>query len=393
MSNSNATEALVEGVGIVETKYLTFNRPGRELCLESGEKLHPFTLAYETYGKLNAHKTNTILVFHALSGDAHVAGKNSADDPKSGWWDFIVGPGRPFDTDKFFVVCANVIGGCKGSTGPSTINPLTGKAFGLDFPIITIKDMVKAHAQLMDYLGIEKVLCVVGGSMGGMQALQWAVDYPERAVCAIPIACAARLSAQGIAFNEVGRRAITSDPKWRGGTYTNGDGPDIGLALARMIGHITYLSEESLQQRFGRRLQVEKLGYSFQAEFQVESYLHHKGLAFTKRFDANTYLYITKAMDYFDLTGGHHGGSLVKALSGVKSRFLVISFTSDWLYPSAESRNIVKALQAVGAEVAYCDMDSPYGHDSFLLDIPGFADLIKGYLQGIWREVYGNGKP
>jgi len=303
----------------------------------------------------------------------------------------MVGPGRPFDTDKFYMVCANVIGGCKGSTGPSAINPASGKPFGLDFPIITIRDMVKGHAQLLDYLGIEKALCVVGGSMGGMQVLQWAVDYPERAVCAIPIACSARLSAQGIAFNEVGRRAITSDPKWNGGKYVNGDGPDVGLALARMIGHITYLSEESLQSKFGRRLKVEKLGYSFQTEFQVESYLHHQGLAFTKRFDANTYLYITKAMDYFDLTEAH-GGSLIKALSGVKSRFLVISFTSDWLYPSAESRHIVKALQAVGAEVAYCDMDSPFGHDSFLLDVPGFTDLIGGYLQDVWREVNGNGE-
>lgn len=376
-----------EGVGIVETKYVTFDKPGEELKLESGEVLFPLTIAYETYGTLNKEKTNTIFIFHALSGDAHVAGKHSEDDPKVGWWDSMVGRGRPFDTDKFFVVCANVIGGCKGSTGPSSINPATGEPYGLDFPIITIKDMVNAHARLLDYLGIEKVFCVVGGSMGGMQVLQWAVDYPDRAVCAIPIATTARLSAQGIAFNEVGRQAIMSDPKWNGGKYKNGNGPDTGLAIARMIGHITYLSEKSLQEKFGRRLQVEKRGYSFQTEFQIESYLHHKGQAFTRRFDANSYLYITKAMDYFDIAE-KTGGDLVKAFAPVKSRFLVVSFTSDWLYPSEESRAIVKALKTVGADVAYCDMDAPYGHDSFLLDVPAFKELIRGYLQGVWRETY-----
>jgi len=374
-------------VGIVETGYAHFEQPGLEI--ESGAVLKPLTIAYETYGELNSDHTNAVVVFHALSGDAHVAGIHSESDPKPGWWDFMVGPGRPFDTDRYCVVCANVIGGCKGSTGPSSINPDTNKPYGLDFPVITVRDMLRGHARILDHLGIEKPLCVVGGSLGGMKVLQWATDYPNRAECAIAIATTPRLTAQSIAFNEVGRRAIMTDPKWLGGNYAPGEGPDVGLSIARMIGHITYLSEEALQMKFGRRLQsADKLGYSFRTEFQVESYLRHQGLTFTRRFDANSYLYITKAMDYFDLPA-EYGGSLVRAFENVKCRFLVISFTSDWLYPPAESQAIVKALQANGVEVAYSNMESPHGHDSFLLDIPGFQELVDGYLDGVANEVIG----
>jgi len=377
---------LLTKIGVVETQYEHF---GRGLELESGAILEPITIAYETYGKLNADRSNAIVIFHALSGDAHVAGIHSESDAKPGWWDFMVGSGRPFNTDRFFVLCANIIGGCKGSTGPSSINPRKGKPYGLDFPVITIRDMIRAHALLLDILGIERPLCVVGGSMGGMQVLQWAVDYPHRTVVAMPIAATSRLSAQGIAFNEVGRRAIMTDPKWRGGNYSPGDGPDVGLGIARMIGHITYLSEKALQTKFGRRLQnSDRLGYDFRTEFQVESYLHHQGLTFTRRFDANSYLYITKAMDYFDLVA-EFDGSLVRAFEKVRGRFLVISFTSDWLYPPPESQAIVKALQANGIEVAYCNMDSPHGHDSFLLDVPGFPELVGGYLSGVADEVIG----
>ena len=375
------------GVGIVETQYARFD--AEPLGLESGASLRPFEIAYETYGKLNQDRSNAVLIFHALSGDAHVAGFHSESYLKPGWWDFMVGPGRPFDTDRYFMICANVIGGCKGSTGPGSINPKTGKSYGLEFPIITIRDMVRGHARLLDKLGVERPLCAVGGSMGGMQALQWAVDYPERAAGVIVLASTSRLSAQGIAFNEVGRRAIMTDPKWKGGDYSEDDGPDVGLSIARMVGHITYLSEEALQMKFGRRLQnADKLGYDFRTEFQVESYLRHQGLTFTRRFDANTYLYITKAMDYFDLPG-QFGGSLVPAFKKVKSKFLVVSFTSDWLYPPSESRTVVKALQANGVETAYLNMESPHGHDSFLLDIPGFRQLVAGYLDGVAREVIG----
>lgn len=384
---SNITSKSPAGAGIVETKYAKFERPGLEL--ESGARLEPLSIAYETYGTLNSEKTNAIAIFHALSGDAHVAGIHSETDPKPGWWDFMIGPGKPFDTSRYFVVCANIIGGCKGSTGPSSINPATGKPYGLEFPIITVRDMIRAHALILDYLDIKKPLCVVGGSMGGMQVLQWVVDYPDRAACAISLATTPRLSAQGIAFNEVGRRAIMTDPKWHGGNYAAGEGPDIGLSIARMIGHITYLSEEALQMKFGRRLQnADRLGYSFRTEFQVESYLHHQGLTFTRRFDANSYLYITKAMDYFDLPG-QFDGSLVRAFSKTKSKILVVSFTSDWLYPPSESQSIVRALQANGIEVAYSNMESPHGHDSFLLDIPGFRELIGGYLDGVAKEAIG----
>jgi homoserine O-acetyltransferase len=368
-----------ESVGIVKTQSFTFAEPPNEMILESGKRLGPITLAYETYGELNRNKDNAILIFHALSGDAHVAGKHHRDDLKPGWWDNMVGPGKAFDTNRYFVICINVIGGCKGSTGPSSINPKTKKPYGLTFPIITIKDMVRAQKELIDHLGIDQLLAVAGGSMGGMQVLQWAVTYPDKTALCIPIATAARQSPQNIAFHEVGRRAIMSDPNWRGGNYYGKTPPTNGLAIARMIGHITYLSSETLRLKFGRRLQEsERLSFSLKPEFQVESYIHHKGETFTKRFDANSYLYISKAIDYFDISNGF--GSLEEAFRNVKSKFLVISFTSDWLYPPKDSEEIVTALRAVNKEVAYYEIPSTYGHDAFLVETEKIAPIISYHL-------------
>ncbi len=373
-------------VGIVKTKYFTFAHPPDELILESGEKLGPVTLAYETYGKLNKDKSNAILILHALSGDAHVAGYHSKRDRKPGWWDNMVGPGKAFDTDKFFIICSNVIGGCKGSTGPSSINPKTGKPYALDFPIITIKDMVNAQKHLIDHLGIKKLLSLAGGSMGGMQVLQWTVSYPEMCLSAIPIATAPYLSAQAIAFDEVGRQAIISDPNWQNGNYYGtGKFPAKGLAIARMIGHITYLSEESMHRKFGRKLQDrEKYSYKFLTDFQVESYLHHQGDKFVHRFDANSYLYITKAMDYFDVSAGYK--SLKDAFKNVKTKFLVISFSSDWLFPPHQSKEIVSALRSNGKEVSYVEIDSWYGHDAFLLEEDKLEPVITSFLDSVVKE-------
>jgi homoserine O-acetyltransferase len=376
----------MEDIFYVETQYYTFAHPPNELVLESGEKLGPITLAYETYGELNKDRTNAILILHALSGDAHVAGYHKGDR-KPGWWDNMVGPGKAFDTNKYFVICSNVIGGCKGSTGPSSINPATGKPYGLDFPVITIRDMVNAQRYLIDYLGIEKLLCVAGGSMGGMQALQWTVSYPERVRSAIPIATASRNKAMQIAFNEVGRQAIMSDPNWNRGDYYGKIPPNTGLAIARMVGHITYLSETSMEQKFGRRLrQKEKYGYDFSIDFEVESYLHYQGLSFTQRFDANSYLYITKAIDYFDLANGY--GSLFEAFSNsTHIKFLVISFTSDWLYPPSQSKEIVRALEANGIDVTYREIESSYGHDAFLLEAEEQTRIISSFLKYVYEEI------
>lgn len=366
-------------VGIVETKYYTFAEPPHEMELESGRKLGPITLAYETYGELSPTKDNAILIAHALSGDAHVAGYHSPDDEKPGWWDIMVGPGKAFDTEKYFVICSNVIGGCKGSTGPSSINPNTGRPYGLQFPVVTIKDMVNAQKALIDHLGIERLLCVAGGSMGGMQVLQWTVSYPHAVRLAIPIATTARLSAQAIAFDEVGRQAIMSDPDWMGGDYYGKTIPHRGLAIARMIGHITYLSDKSMHQKFARRLQEkEEYGYDFVTDFQVESYLRYKGDSFVKRFDANSYLYITKAMDYFDLAQGY--GSLKQAFAGVKAKFLVISFSSDWLFPSYQSKEIVTALRQNDIDAIYTEIQTDYGHDAFLLESEQLSNLISNFL-------------
>lgn len=373
-------------VGIVQTEYFTFAEPPHELRLENGEKLGPVTLAYETYGQPNADRSNAILILHALSGDAHVAGYQSADDTKLGWWDEAVGSGRMFDTDRYWVICSNVIGGCKGSTGPMSVNPRTGRPYGLRFPVVTMADMVNAQRHLVDHLQIEKLLTVVGGSMGGMQALQWAVAYPERVRSCIPLAATARLSPQTIALNEVGRQAIYKDPHWNRGDYYDGPRPNEGLALARMIGHITYLSDRSMHRKFGRRLQNrERYGYDFSVEFEVESYLQHHGQNFIRRFDANSYLYITKAMDYFDLANG--SGSLVRAFAPVPHvKFLVVSYTSDWLYPSYQSREVVSALKANSADVTYCDIESDYGHDAFLLEVDTMTQLVSDFLSRICRE-------
>jgi len=348
MLKSAAKEELHEvgSVGIVKPRHFTFANPPNEMELESRARLGPITLAYETYGELDAKKSNAILVCHALSGDAHAAGYHSENDPKPGWWNNMVGPGRPFDTHKYFIVCSNIIGGCKGSTGPSSKNTKTGKPYGLEFPLITVLDMVKAQRELIQHLGIGKLLNVVGGSLGGMQAFQWTVSFPELVKTATLLASTSRISAQGIAFNEVSRRAIMADPKWKSGNYYDQtERPDDGLALARMIAHITYLSDQSLHEKFGRRLQDhERFGYRFSTEFQVESYLHHQGDVFIKRFDANSYLYITRAIDYFDLT--RHGEvTLAQALRGVQSKFLVVAFKSDWLYPAEQSKEIVRALK------------------------------------------------
>lgn len=368
-------------VGVVQTHHYTFAQPPDELVLESGEKLGPVTVAYETYGKLNSKKNNAVLIFHALSGDAHVAGVHEPNELKPGWWDFMVGPGRPFDTNKYFIICSNVIGGCKGSTGPSSLNPKTGKPYGLDFPVVTIGDWVEVQRRLIDHLGIHKLLNVVGGSMGGMQAMEWALRYPDRVQTATLLATAAKLSAQGIALNEVSRRAIMSDPKWRAGNYyETEERPDSGLSLARMIAHITYLSEESLHRKFGRRLQDrEKFGYNFTTEFQVESYLHYQGDAFIKRFDANSYLYISKAIDYYDIT---RGGSVAldHAFKPAKAKFLVLSFSSDWLYPSRDSKEIVRALKRNNLEVTYCEINTDYGHDSFLVRNPVMEEMVVNFL-------------
>ena len=367
-------------VGIVEPKFFTFAEPPSELELECGRKLGPITLAYETYGEMNAQKSNCILIVHALSGDAHVAGRNHPDDRKPGWWDNMVGPGKAFDTSKYFVICSNIIGGCKGSTGPSSINPETAKPYGQDFPMVTIRDMVNAQKMLIDHLGIKQLLCVVGGSMGGMQVLQWVVAYPEMVRLAMPIATTARLSAQAIAFDAVGRHAIMADPNWKHGNYYGGPIPSRGLGIARMIGHITYLSDRSMHEKFGRRLQDKScLDYDFVTEYQVESYLNHQGDEFVKRFDANSYLYITKAMDYFDLA--QPSGDLRKELAKARSAFLVVSFSSDWLFPSYASKEIVSALRRNNIDVSYAEIQSDYGHDAFLLEVETLTKLILSFLE------------
>jgi homoserine O-acetyltransferase/O-succinyltransferase len=384
--NRVATTLQPAPVGPVEVNYFTFAEPPHELQLENGEKLGPITLAYETYGHPNADRTNAILILHALSGDAHVAGYHDADNIKPGWWDDAVGPGRMFDTDRYWVICSNVIGGCKGSTGPMSVNPQTGRPYGLSFPVVTIADMVNAQRYLVDHLQIDKLLAVIGGSMGGMQALQWASTYPERVRSCIPLAATARLSPQSIALNEVGRQAIYKDPHWNRGDYYDGPRPDEGLALARMIGHITYLSDTSMHRKFGRRLQTRaRYGYDFSVEFEVESYLQHHGQNFIRRFDANSYLYITKAMDYFDLANG--SGSLAHAFTNVSGvKFLVVSYTSDWLFPSYQSRQVVSALKANGADVTYCDIESDYGHDAFLLEMETMTQLVSDFLARICQE-------
>jgi len=350
--------------------------------LDSGETIGPFTTAYTTCGELNADKSNAILVCHALTGDQYVLETHPLTG-KPGWWDLMVGPGKPLDTDRYFILCVNVLGGCMGSTGPRDINPETGEPWGLDFPVITIGDMVRAQALLLDHLGIDKLFCAVGGSMGAMQVLEWAARYPDRVFSVVPIAGAARHSAQNIAFHEVGRQAIMADPDWRKGNYLReGAIPKGGLSVARMAAHITYLSETALHRKFGRRLQArDALSFGFDADFQVESYLRHQGSTFVERFDANSYLYITRAMDYFDLAG-EHDGVLAGAFEGTDVRFCIISFTSDWLFPTQESREVVRALNAVAANVSFVEIETDKGHDAFLLDEPEFYRTVSGFIEG-----------
>ena len=347
------------------------------LELESGVVLSPVNVAYETYGTLNADKSNAILVTHAFSGDAHAAGVDA--EGHKGWWDNQIGPGKGFDTDKYFVICSNVLGGCKGSTGPSSINPATGERYAMTFPVITIGDMVTLQKKLIDSFGITRLLGVAGGSMGGMQVLEWAVRFPEAVASAIPIASTARHSAQQIAFNEVARQAIMADPDWADGNYYDKKPPGRGLSVARMVGHITYMSDESMRQKFGRR-QREENGI-----FEVESYLRYRGSQFVDRFDANSYLYITKAMDMFDLANGAQ--SLVPVLAKSRTRYLIISFTSDWLYPSYQSLEIVSALRRRNQDVAYIELTSNYGHDAFLVEVDEQTEIIRGFLARTMKEV------
>ena len=352
------------------------------LRLDCGIDFGPFTIAYQTYGTLNAERSNAVLVCHALTGDQYAADPHPITG-KPGWWSSVIGKGGVLDTERYFVICANVLGGCMGTTGPRDIDPATGEPWALDFPVITIRDMVRAQKLLLDHLEIQSLFCVLGGSMGGMQVLQWAADYPGHVFAAVPIAAAARHSAQNIAFHEVGRQAIMADPEWCGGRYlAEGRNPSRGLAVARMAAHITYLSEAALHRKFGRNLQDRRqVTYGFDADFQVESYLRHQGSTFVDRFDANSYLYITRAMDYFDLAA-EHGGALAAAFTGTASRFCVISFTSDWLFPTPESREIVQALNAVAANVSFVEVEADGGHDSFLLHEPEFFETLRGFLLG-----------
>ncbi len=375
-----------DSIGIVEQQSFTFAED-EPFCLESGATLSPVTIAYETYGRLNADRSNAVLICHALSGSGHAAGYHAPTDDKPGWWDDCIGPGKAFDTDRFFVICSNVIGSCYGSTGPMHINPGTGEPYGLHFPVVTIGDMVRAQIHLIDSLGIDKLLAVAGGSMGGLQVLEWSARHPHRVHSAIPLATTAHHSPMLIAFSEVGRQAIYADPYWNDGNYyLAAKKPDAGLAVARMVGHITYLSEQSMHQKFGRRLQnLERYGYEFETEFQIESYLKYNGNSFTQRFDANSYLYVTKAMDYFDLS--QPTGSVAAAFAdSTHIKFLVVSFTSDWLYPSYHSKELVSALTAAGADVTYLDIKSSWGHDAFLLEVETMTNLLGSFLDRLVRE-------
>ncbi|GAB4310847.1 MAG: homoserine O-acetyltransferase [Candidatus Sumerlaeia bacterium] len=372
------------GIGLVETQYAIVAEPPNELLLDCGERLGPITLAYETYGKLNASRSNAILILHAFSGDAHAAGWHQGDR-KPGWWDAMIGPGRAFDTDQYFVICSNCIGGCRGSTGPSSINPRTGRPWGLDFPLITIRDIVNAQRLLLDHLGIERLLSAAGGSMGGMQALQWMVSYPERLRSVIPIATTWRHTPQQIAFNEAGRQAIMADPNWNGGNYYDGAPPAKGLAVARMIGHITFMSDQSMEQKFGRQRKNVPPGEKFKADFEVEGYLQYRGESFVERFDANSYLYLTKALDFFDLAESRELHDVLPR--GWDGSVLVIAFKSDWLYPSYQSQQIVRACKLAGIDATYCEIFSTYGHDAFLIEVEEESRLIRHFLRRVARAI------
>ena len=359
--------------------------PDKPLMLDCGVALTPFQIAYQTYGTLNADRSNALLICHALTGDQHVANDHPLTK-KSGWWLNMIGPGKVFDTDRFFIICSNVVGACMGTTGPASPNPKGDGVWALDFPVVTIRDMVRAQAMLIDHLGIDKLFCVAGGSMGGMQVLQWAASYPERVFAAMPIATAPKHSAQNIAFHEVGRQAIMADPLWKAGRYIEaGVRPEKGLAVARMAAHITYLSEPALHRKFGRKLQDRDAPtFSFDADFEVESYLRYQGRSFVERFDANSYLYLTRAMDYFDLAADYDG-VLARAFKGTKTRFCVVSFTSDWLFPTSDSRAVVHALNAAGASVSFVEVETDKGHDAFLLDEPVLTATMNGFINSAAR--------
>jgi homoserine O-acetyltransferase len=382
---------LTNSVGIVETKTVRVVEADNPRKLRCGKSLAPIDVAYETYGQLNEASDNAILICHALSGDAHVAGYNSTDDKKPGWWDIMVGPGKAIDTNKYFVICSNILGSCSGTTGPSEINPATGRPYGIDFPIITIGDMVDVQKLLLDNLGIKQLLTVIGGSMGGMQVLQWAIAYPDFVKSVIVVASTTRLSSQSVAFDAVGRNAILADSDFADGQYHDKEGPARGLAIARMIGHITYLSEESMRKKFGRELQsADDYSYDFDSEFAVETYLDYQGQSFVERFDANSYLYITKAMDYFDLAKEY--GSLQKAFVPATCRFLIASFSSDWLFTPAQSEEIVNTLAAIGKDVSYCSIDSRYGHYAFLLEPKKLGLLISSFIEAMYYQINNPGK-
>jgi len=378
---NNKSDSDTTSAGKVETQYIKFEEG---ILLDCGKTLAPITVAYETYGNLNPEKDNAILVLHALSGDAHAAGYHENTD-KTGWWDIMIGPGKGIDTNQYFVICSNIIGGCKGTTGPSSTNPETGKPYGLSFPSITIKDMVRVQKMLIDYLGIPGLLNVIGGSMGGMQALQWAVSYPKNVFSCCAIASTTKLSPQSIAFDQIGRLAILQDPNFNNGDYYEKQIPAKGLALARMIGHITYLSDESMHTKFGRAVKEGDTNKPFEPEFEVETYLHYQGDEFIKRFDANSYLYITKAMDYFDLSEGKK--NLRETFKNAESQFLIISFTSDWLFPVYQSKEILSALKSNLSDVTYCEIKSSYGHDAFLIEIDELTRMVSNFLIRVKNNI------
>lgn len=374
--------AVPASVGIVETRFARLFSDDHPLQFQIGAELASVTVAYETYGTLNANKNNAVYVCHALTGDAHAAGLHSADDEKPGWWDGFIGPGKALDTNEYFVICGNVLGGCQGTTGPGSVDVISGKRFCLDFPFLTVSDIVSVHSELVRHLGIKQLLAVVGGSLGGMQVLDWSVRFPDQLRACVVLASAPKLAAQGIAFNAVGRRAIYGDAGFLKGQYYDSEGPRYGLALARMVAHITYLSEDSIELKFGRRLQdSDRFAYDMQkeTEFQIESYLHYQGKRFVQRFDANSYVYLTRAMDYFDLSEGYE--SLAEAVNNVQARFLVASYDTDWLFPTSQSKELVSALLQAGKHVSFTELHCPFGHDSFLIDLGPLNEMVGPFLE------------
>jgi homoserine O-acetyltransferase len=388
---ADGSEAYLEvgSAGIVEKQFFTFADPPYKMRLESGALLGPITVAYETWGTLTPQKDNVVLVVHAFSGDSHAAGfyPDDADRTKPGWWDSMIGPGKGLDTNKYFVICANILGSCMGTTGPSSINPETGTPYALDFPMMTVGDMIETQKILLDHLGISSLHTVIGGSVGGMQVLEWCVRYPDMVRSAIPIATTMRHSALAIAFNEVARQAIMVDPSWNRGNYYNAKKPDLGLAVARMIGHVTYLSDEAMRRKFGRRLQnKDTFSYGFDVDFMVESYLRHQGSQFVKRFDANSVLYITKAADYFDLVDREPPMRSIRDIHGARIKFLVISYTSDWLYPTYQAKELIQTLKRADLDVSFCEIEADFGHDAFLIPDRRLGELVGGFLDGTPRH-------